>query len=133
MTNRTPAARMNSVLENVSQLLADVMDAGVYQDGHEYVLADEVFEALPRVPMNNDEVIFQLVHDKVSSVVLTDCLLDETADETYQAIQTVADVLVRAILAEGDTEKSAKRLIVNSITDRADLTREIKRITSAAA
>lgn len=91
-----------------------------YTPGLEHALAAEVMRKIPAD--SRAEALNVLACDHLSPRVHSvDCLLDETDESSYQAVEKMARILTDTIRAQGCVSRSLEILVVNEICNRRNL------------
>ena len=87
----------------------------LYTDGMEGEMADDLIAAIP-AGLRLTVLTHMLTWDHLQPrVVNVDCLLDETDDRSYEALEQMGAVLLAAIQAQGAEGHALRLLIVNEI------------------
>jgi hypothetical protein len=111
-------------------LLQAALADGLYADGLECSLADEIIAAIPAA-LRLEVLTHMLTWDHLNPRLMTvDCLLDECDEGSYKAQDEMTAVLLAAIRAQGGEGRALRELIVNQICD--PVTAELHRGSPAA-
>lgn len=120
---------LDRMLDEAAQKLHDALTTG-YIDGYERTLTDELLNAyLPAGGAQREQAVRCalefLVHNQLGQYIGVICLLDETDDASYDAIDTMTDTLVGAIFAQGGQAQALHELVLHEIDDRQRYARRV--------
>lgn len=123
---------VDNLVDDRAALLRAALEDRLYEDGFERSLAEEIISAIP-VTRRLDVLRAMLTWDHLTPrVMMVDCLLDETDERSYKAVEDMSAVLLAAIRDQRAEGTALRVLVTNEIDQRARTAMTLERIRLAS-
>lgn len=110
---------IDTQLDERAKLLWAALTDRLYADAFERRLAEELIDAIPVTSRPRVLEAMLQWHHLSPHVMAVECLLDETDDRSYHALDEMSRILLDAIYEQDAAPRALRILIVNDICERS--------------